>query len=211
MGLVNGSPVPPQNDRFLVTLKVLTAMSWAVIIEAYNRHFAAAAVPGDARNRWSRQLRTNPLRALLENDNPPTGEDTNGIISTLSQYGLECLNDRGEQFLRTHAPGLLASNLSAALPSALPTVGPAPQPIPAPLPTALPTGGQHPFPDAQQLGSAYAPTQSSATDNQQALAPSGLEPLISFPPVYDCMFDTDPFPRSTAEELLRELHLIRRP
>ncbi|EFW16734.1 conserved hypothetical protein [Coccidioides posadasii str. Silveira] len=70
MGLAKGKALPTRNDLFLFTLKLLTRMSQQEIISVYNREFDATAIPGDARNRWARQLKRNPFRVSLETDGP---------------------------------------------------------------------------------------------------------------------------------------------
>lgn len=105
MGLVKGqSAVPEANDRFIITLKLLTNMSWSELIDAYNTEFGEEAVPGDGRNRWARQHKSNPLRVSLERGSSLTAEDVEVMLEILQAYGVEHLNAQGEGFLQAYAP-----------------------------------------------------------------------------------------------------------
>ncbi|EEP82012.1 predicted protein [Uncinocarpus reesii 1704] len=122
MGLVRTRFVPIQNDRFLVTLKLLTQMSWQQIIDAYNKQFGEAALPGDARNRWARQLKANSFRDSLENNGELQEGEVADAVEFLRVHGLGHLNSEGERFLLTHSDTL--SNDVESLPA--PSVASAP-------------------------------------------------------------------------------------
>ncbi|PGH21566.1 hypothetical protein AJ80_03126 [Polytolypa hystricis UAMH7299] len=155
----------PDDNLVLITLKVLTTMTWKEIIQAFIRLRAPPGKldSGDCRSRWSRHLSNDSTTLALEAQQPLDSGTDLLVRHYLQMEGMNHINALGRAFLNRPAPANIQTTQTA---TATTSAGyPVQQVIPQPTTASI-------APNVQHMGQSNGPAIAAQTTATGAWFPA---------------------------------------